>query len=1338
MKKWLFSLWVFSLFYPVLHGQNNPSSCNAPVFTIFDQVTTTSVSVQWVDFNNNVEGWEIEWGSKGFSRTMQPSTGILEFKTFTLTDLEAGHAYDVYVRTVCSENSKSGWSGPFQVRSAIQNGQSCDLALDIKDNSCPRLENFFISVDEFPGKLLGKDVSIASVDLIIEHTWPADLQIELESPSGLKIPLSTYRGIGMENFGNPNEGNCLQTASFSDLACLPIGQHSGQSLTGFFSPETPLSDLYDDTQVNGMWKIVICDRALDDVGVLRYARIQFEPVDCPIPINLSVSEISNSSIKVNWDRSLNCNNAIIHVVFSGNAPGSHLTFFTSCFNEELVITGLIPETAYDIYIQADCNNTRSTFSCPASFETTCQDVTLSESFDSYQNCDNNCLSECKYTFNGWHNAETDDQDWLVSSGSTLSSLTGPTGDISGTGQYVYIENSPDICGAKKKAILESTCLDIPFTEDQCDMSFYYHMFGDGIDSLKLEISIDAGNTWQVLFDRFGDQGDVWHRAILDLSPYQGNLALMRFTANTGINTRGDIALDQIDFFGTTMNIQLPIYFADMDNDGFGDPNNYISICMSEPPEGFVRNADDCDDLNPNINPDAEEIPCNLIDENCSGMEDDVPVENPIISMVTMVRNESCPNASDGSIGISVTGGVPPYDIEWNNGKKGNVVTDLSTGLYFAIISDAGSCISRSQTVTINLTNSPNIFITEVKNTLCAQNTGLIDIEVTGGAPPYTYTWSNGMKTQDLLNIGTGSYTVSVTDQNGCSVSSSSILIEATPRFTAGIQVKRNPICHGSSNGLLSIGIINALPPIEYKWNTGDITSSLQGLTAGKYSVTINDARGCNQIIETELTDPARIEPTVVGIKSATCFNESSGAIQVSTTGGSAPFEFNWSSPDHNTFSNNINTEDLTNIPPGKYQLFVNDANGCTGQTELIQVENASPIQIQVNELQNASCRLSENGMISVHVSGGGGDFIYFWNNEEGPPVLENIKAGSYSIRVIDRFGCKASDDNLKVGLQNIPVAVNTKVLDGNLCHRDSFGVISALAESSKFPIDFNWSNGKQRVVHRNTDTLFMLPSGQYDVTVTDNEGCVGASLLTGITPVPELLISNIQVSMNECNSDNDGSIEVQVSGGVPPYKFMWSDGQTTQKADGLSTGQYVLTVMDANDCVVKSQNITISVVNPIRTEVSVIHTSGNLKNGSITLNVTGATPPYRIDWNDLPNGPLTRSNLAAGRYCVTITDNKGCFEGLCIDVDQSTSVTTPFTTDGILIGPNPFTDHLQIISDLPIEELFMFNVHGNTVFHGQNLAEYWKKDFSLLEPGIYFLKINTNQYILTRKVIKIK
>ncbi len=993
-------IWMFCWINPITLAGSN--ACNAPLFTLTDSITTESLRLNWTDFNEEVIGWELEWGVSGFQPLGIPSTDLITSSGFTINGLGPGTGYDVYIRAVCNETEISNWNGPFKVRTAIDNESSCALDLPIRDNNCPRLEDFDIAVTGYDGMSLGEDIFIQSVDIIIDHDWPADLELYLTSPDGNRILLSQNRGIGLDNYGNPGDTTCIEVLSFSDFACVPISEVGTDQLLGSFLAEDRISDLYHSGPVNGLWKISSCDRAQEDQGTLKFAKINFAPVICNVPTDIVAREISDQSAVIEWSPPENCRVAIINVVFAGDAPGTNIEIFTSCQGGRFNVSGLLPETAYDIYIRSDCNSSMSAFSCPASFVTACNEVTLSSGFDDMGICVESCNADCDIT-GVWINSKDDGQDWLIHSGPTATVNTGPDGDISGIGNYVYVENSVDLCGQRNKAILETSCIEITDNSGICDMSFYYHMLGENVDSLTLLISVDNRVSWDTLFSEVGTKGNAWHRVFIDLENYSGQLATMQFIGISGINDRADIAIDQIEFYGTNDVTDLPTFYFDSDQDGYGGLDSVLSICISDPPQGFYITPEDCDDQSVEINPGAIEIQCNLIDENCNGLQDDAEDINPILYEITEVIDESCPGASDAAISLSISGGNPPYEVQWNTGQSGNSISLLSEDIYRATITDAGTCTILTDFIDIDVISTPQVFIIETNSSQCDESTGSIDIEMAGGSPPYQYNWNTGDSTQDLNLIPEGVYGVSVTDQNGCAVEEENIVIESSPRFNAGIQFTRDLNCKGDSTGIISLGIFNAIPPISYQWSNGDTTQLLSDLKEGRYAVTINDARGCQEVLEATIESPEELQSEVLSIEQITCYDGSNGSIQVATEGGVPPYNFEWMSDPPLSFAQS-KQEDINGLSLGQYQLMVSDGNGCMDTTRTITLVNAEEILIDIDSSRAVRCVLSTDGYLSVSVAGGAGDYSYFWGvSDENLNFLEDVMGGTYGLTVIDKF-----------------------------------------------------------------------------------------------------------------------------------------------------------------------------------------------------------------------------------------------------------------------------------------------------------------------------------------------
>ncbi len=1300
-----------------IHASAIERTCNAPLFTFVDEITSTSLQLNWNDFNEEVVGWEIEYGLTGFIDNGVPSTDLITERKHTLSDLIPGTAYDVYIRAICSESESSGWNGPFAVRTAIDNNDVlCDLSLEIKDNGCPRLERFLVSVTSFPDKKLGQDVFIQSVDLIIEHDWPADLQLYLTSPSGSRILLAKNQGAGLDNYGSPADETCNTVASFSDLACTFLeGDTVNDELIGSFLPDETFETLYDGTDVNGLWAIEACDRAFQDKGTIKYIKVNFAEIICDVPVKIAATDISSTTAKVVWDPPANCSIAVINIVNSGEPPGTNIEIFSSCQLGEFFVSGLQPDTPYDIYIQSDCVSTLSAFSCPASFTTACSDVSLASSFDESTVCQASCNTTCNILDPIWYNITDDTQDWIVSSGQTLTELTGPTADITGIGNYVYIENTSEICGPRNKVTLETNCLMVPENQGSCSMSFYYHMYGDDIDSLSLSISSDGWETQEMLFSEYGNQGNQWTRNFTDLSEYQGQLVSLRFTGYSGTDNRGDIALDQIEFYGIENVATLPTYFLDADQDGYGTADSTISVCLSRNPSGFSSTAGDCNDEDASINPDAPEVQCNSIDDNCNGLQDDAEETNPIEISLEELKNESCKDEADGSIRISVEGGTPPYDIVWNNGATGLTVSNISDGVYFAEVSDAGSCRTRTMFFDIDVENQPEIFLIGTSSTPCNEAQGSIDIAVAGGTQPYSYFWNNETRDQDLNNIPEGIYAVTVTDAVGCITEMSNIEIISAPRFTAGVQFSRDNVCHGGATGAAGVSVINAIEPVTYLWSNGMNTPTVSNLAAGEYTVEINDARGCQEVINVEIGQPDSLVIEVTSLEQITCHLGSDGSIQTTTHGGTPPYNFRWS---HGAIS-----DDIFSLTQGSYTLEVIDINGCVASSPILNIEAPPQIEIEIDSIEHVKCKLSNNGFISVSASGGAGDYNYFWGNQRGStPELENLTEGTYSLTIIDQFGCKLTRNDFKIENNDIPLSLSSSILGDNICSYDSLGEVSVIVGEGKFPLDFNWSNGQQVIVNSFSDTISDLAGGNYSVTVTDGDGCIGESSPVSISTTTPLIIDNIAISNNDCNSGQEGSITLEVIGSHPPYNFVWSTGDMGSGIMDKPSGKYTVTITDSENCFLESDTIEIGIDNGIEIFPE-INPTGAGNEGSIAIEISGGLSPYKIEWDNGETDVTEIRNLSKGTYCVKITDINNCIAEACFRVASTTS-TQDQENNVFSFYPNPVLRSITWESSLEVLSISVLDVSGKL------LREIRNPERELIIPqdvsGLFFIKVETS------------
>ncbi len=1325
-------IFVLHFFVLLVTQSSLAQACSQPFFTTNITATSNTLHIEWIDGNVDPLGWEIELGEKGFTRTFQPTTPLIPVKEYDYLGLEQATTYEYYLRTICPQDT-SLWNGPFFVNTHILNPSPCQINLEIPDNICPTNKPIGIDVQNVSGDALGQNVFLESVDIMIEHGWPPDLKIELESPSGNSIVLSQHHGLGSQNYGFVSDTFCFATASFSDDACQSISQASPPFI-GNFQAEENFNDLLDGTNPNGTWLLKICDRAIGDIGALKYAELKFNTQTCPLPFNIVVKDIDACEARVYWTSPDLCQATQLDYGPENFVPNQATNTFAGCNIQSFLIPDLEPNTSYDVYLRTNCPQSNSAFSCPITFTTTCAKRTLQSSFDDLDPCESNCNSPCDIQ-DIWTNISSDKHDWIISKKATPSPFTGPTGDLYDFGNYLYIENGGTNCGDNNMAILQSECLLFQHNSSQCDMSFYHHMFGEDVNRLDLLISIDGGIQWDTLLSLEGQQENRWIKENIDLSNYDNKIGQLRFVASSAQSTLADIAIDQIDFFGSVLSTSNPVFYMDSDNDGYGDITNPVEFCTSIPPFGYSQNNQDCNDQNATINPSAQEIPCNVIDENCNGLEDDIDSSNPMVATLIDLSNESCAGIMDGRIEIEMDGGTPPYTYTWNIAGNSSILDQLGKGVYFCDIEDNNGCKFRTDFYEINTNVNISLFVTDIKETTCdGAVDGGIEITHSGGLGPFDYEWSNNSTSKDLLDVPIGLYQVTVSDANGCQAVSELIEIKGATNINAGIQLISHVTCYGESDGKIMTAVNGGMAPYEIIWNNGLSDFEIDQLSTGFYSCTITDAKGCFKKLEDiEITSPDSIQIFVDGIEHISCPNLQNGRIETTISGGNPPYGFTW--------NNNRFTDDIFDLSPGMYSLIVTDSNACKDSIDNLEVLDANPIQINIDSIQHVDCLYSENGFIKVDVNGGGGEYFYFWNNASAnADSLNNLNSGQYQITVIDQLNCKKSLNGITINQNNIPLDVSIQLDQNNICFQDSQAVISAIVANGNPPFDFNWSVGTQNLNLVPLDTIFDLAAGEYELTVTDSEGCVGTVMPIQINAIAPYYIEVDSVRNNKCFGDAEAYISTQIVGGTAPFDILWESGEMNTELFDLINGEYRCTVIDSNGCETSTQAIEISSPEPLSVNINTSPENNNDQDGVITVNPTGGTPDYTYEWDGNSNMTNQIDGLSTGNYFLTVTDSNQCSLDTMIFVDQITSISGlnpeinfslyPNPSEGLILITNPFGTDFEILEVL--------DYNGQTVNYGSTKNQLGMQlDLSKLNAGLYLIKLSVKDQIISKKIIKI-
>ncbi len=312
-------------------------------------------------------------------------------------------------------------------------------------------------------------------------------------------------------------------------------------------------------------------------------------------------------------------------------------------------------------------------------------------------------------------------------------------------------------------------------------------------------------------------------------------------------------------------------------------------------------------------------------EGCSINERFVVASNVTINLSASVTKASCAEAN-GAIDLTVSGGTGPYTYAWDNGSTTEDLTNLAADIYSVTLTDANGC-TKNGTFVVQENNPLSLTATTTKTGCVEDNTGSIDLTVTGGLEPYTYVWTNGASSQDLENLSAGMYTVEVTDQNGCSATLRAVVAQTTFNVEATVEAVS---CNGASDGSITLTPSGGVEPYQYAWSNGATTSSISGVEATLYRVIVTDASGCEKSLTYVVGSPAAISASA-NVSNPSC--EASGyAIDLEVTGGSGSYTYDW--------SNGSSSQDLDGIEAGTYDVIITDTNGCASNLTVVVDENS--------------------------------------------------------------------------------------------------------------------------------------------------------------------------------------------------------------------------------------------------------------------------------------------------------------------------------------------------------------------------------------------------------------
>jgi hypothetical protein len=593
-------------------------------------------------------------------------------------------------------------------------------------------------------------------------------------------------------------------------------------------------------------------------------------------------------------------------------------------------------------------------------------------------------------------------------------------------------------------------------------------------------------------------------------------------------------------------------------------------------------------------------------------------------------NVSCFGLTNGSINLTVNGGVGGYAFNWNNSSSNQNLSNIGAGSYTVTITDANSC-SATSTTSITQPSQINITATITNITCGGVNNGSITATVTGGNSGYTYNWSNSATTANISNLAPGTYTLTSTDANGCSANQSFNIAPVAP--LSATATSTNVTCGGLSNGTITLTVNGGTTPYSFLWNDGNTNQNRTGLSNGNYSVTVSDVNGCSTTSSATITSPSQLfvslTPTHI-----ICNGAATGAVMLTRSGGNPGYSYTW--------NNNSVNQNLTGMSAGFYQVTVTDASNCSVVASTT-INEPAPISLGVN-VTNVGCFSGSNGAIDVVVGGGNGGYVYNWSNGATTNNISNLSAGNYTISVTDAMNCAV---NLMLTVSQAQPIVLAETHTNTSCSGGNNGAIDVTVSGGMIGFTYNWSNGS------NNQDVSGLTAGTYTVTVFDGNNC-SATLATTITE-PSAIVLTATTTDVACHNGNTGAINLTTNGGVGPFSFNWSNAATTQNISNLVANTYTVTATDANNCS-SSLSTAINQSSPIQIALNAVNASCfGSTNGAITTAVNGGNASYSFSWN---NGATSANinSLAAGTYTLSVMDATNCIATATATIQQPTAV----------------------------------------------------------------------------------
>ena len=556
-------------------------------------------------------------------------------------------------------------------------------------------------------------------------------------------------------------------------------------------------------------------------------------------------------------------------------------------------------------------------------------------------------------------------------------------------------------------------------------------------------------------------------------------------------------------------------------------------------------------------------------------------------------------------------------------------------------------------------------------------------------------------------------------------------------LTIGIDILQGVICHGDSTAILYAHAENGIPPYNVVWNNvaSQNTDTLFGVPAGTYVVEVTDAINCTASDTVVITEPSAMTVQALASREVSCVENEDGKATFNLSGGVPPYVIN------TTPSVTISGDSLIDLSAGVYTITVIDSMGCSVSDTFAIGGPTDTLVGHIKYVSDVSCIGSEDGIAVVEGAGGTSPYSYQWSTT--PPSsadsIVDLSPGVYHVTITDANGCFVQD-SVVISAPTDTLSVQSVSVYQPTCHGASDGAAVVSASGGQLPYTYYW--------HTNPpisgDSAFGLTSGTYQVTVVDASNCEAQTTVT-ITQPLRVNATVMGVQDESCRGASDGVIDVNVSGGVHPLSYAWSNGGTSSTLLNLSPGTYALTVTDANGCIdTLSATVNQADAFPLSmlsgpdtsapTQIDVYSVDSifaaqydwQVMGGSILSGQS--TPTVNVQWN-VPGAHVVSVVVSKGDTCEKVY--------LEVVVDQIFSVDA-VSSAGFRIYPNPTKGAFRVafLGEDQVSSILVYDHLGRLVLTmpAASVSMEQEIDMTSFANGLYIIRIGsyTHRLILSK------